>query len=460
MKLLRLFIILMCLFGISNSCSSEVANGDDGNNMDPVVTDDEIVIDDDDSINGDEETTHPNILLIIADDMGLDATPGYDVGTLKPNMPNLQELASNGLTFTNVWAYSVCTPARASILTGKYGFRTNVLKVDDPLSTSEVSIHSYLDQNTDNAYAHAVVGKWHLSRSPDHPITMGVDYFAGFLGGGVPDYFNWSLVENGSSSTSREYTTTKFTDLAIDWVDEQTQPWFLWLAYNAPHTPFHLPPDGLHTQVGLTDNQADIDAEPRPYYLASLEAMDVEIGRLLASLSEEERDNTLIIFLGDNGTPNQVAQEYPNRRVKGSLYQGGINVPMIVSGTMVTRKGELEQALIGSTDLFATIAEVAGTGISEIEDSLSFRGLLDSPNGAQRQFVYTERGDDSGEIDQTIRNATHKYMLFADGTESLYDLSTDPFELTDLLDTGQLPLSSIDQLEMNALVNALTAIRQ
>jgi len=184
------------------------------------------------------ESSKPNILLIIADDMGLDATPGYNIGSVKPNMPTLQGLMSSGVKFNNLWSYPVCSPTRASMLTGKYGFRINVLKAGDVLSTSEVSIQKHLDNNS-SEYNHAVIGKWHLSSNINHPNDMGIDYYSGLLSGGVQSYSNWNLTTNGQTSTSTEYTTSKFTDLAIDWKTNQTQPWFLWLAYNAPHTPFH-----------------------------------------------------------------------------------------------------------------------------------------------------------------------------------------------------------------------------
>lgn len=288
--------------------------------------------------NIDETTpnTKPNILLIIADDMGLDATPGFNVGTIKPNMHNLQNMINNGVLFTNLWAYPTCTPTRGSILTGKYGFRTNVKKVQDVMSTSETSLQKYLDDKV-SGYANAIIGKWHLSRDENHPTQMGIDYYAGLLSGSVQSYTNWNFTQNGTTTTSTEYTTTKFTDLAIDWVKEQEQPWFLWLAYNAPHTPFHLPPANLHSQGNLPSDQASINANPQPYYMAMIEAMDTEIGRLLNSMTQAEKDNTIIIFIGDNGTPNQVAQDYRGTRVKGTVYQGGVNVPMIVSGKNVTR---------------------------------------------------------------------------------------------------------------------------
>ena len=404
--------------------------------------------------------SQPNILLIIADDMGLDATPGYDVGSIKPNMPVLDSLIMNGLRFENLWSFPTCTPTRSSIMTGKYGFRIGVTKVDDELSTEETSLQSYLDENADASYNHAVIGKWHLSNDPAHPMGMGVGTYAGLLTGGVSSYWDWNFTSEGQTNTSTEYTTTKFTDLAIDWIDEQDQPWFLWLAYNAPHKPFHLPPSGLHTQSHLSDDQASIDAAPTSYYMAMLEAMDTEIGRLLKSMSLESLENTTIIFIGDNGSPGQVAQDYNQHRTKGTVYQGGINVPMVVSGAQVNRLNESETALINTTDLFATIANLAGSGITEIHDSQSFAGLLSDGNSEKRHYVYSEAGHGSNQSDYTIRNSTHKYISFEDGSESLYDLSDNPLEQPDLLRPNQLPLSPTDSLILAELLIKLDEIRQ
>ncbi len=401
----------------------------------------------------------PNIMLIIADDMGLDATPGYSIGSIKPNMPVLQNLIDNGIRFNNLWANPTCTPTRSSILTGKYGFRTGVTKVGDELSTTELSLQKYLEQNASN-YAHAVIGKWHLSNNPNHPNIMGVDYYAGLLSGGVQSYWNWGLTENSITTTSTEYTTTKFTNLAIDWVQNQSQPWFLWLAYNAPHTPFHLPPTELHSQGNLPEDQASIDANPIPYYMAMLEAMDSELGRLLNSMSQEEKDNTIFIFIGDNGTPAQVVQEYPGMRAKGTIYQGGINVPMVISGKEVSRINQTENALLNTTDLFATIANLAGINISSINDSQSFKGLLSNSNSTTRNYSYAEIGKDTGGTDYTIRNQTHKYIVFNNGTEALFNLSINPLESPNLLNTNQLPLSIEDNNAKIDLENRLAQIRQ
>jgi arylsulfatase A-like enzyme len=401
---------------------------------------------------------YPNVLFIIADDMGLDATPGYPIGNVKPHMPNLQNLINTGLRFNNVWSNPTCTPTRATILTGKYGHRTEVVKVDDPLSTSEVSLQKYIDFQTGSNYSSAVIGKWHLSKNANHPNDMGIEYYAGSLGGGLQSYWNWNLNVNGQTTSSSDYITTKLTDLAIDWVDNQTKPWFLWLAYNAPHAPFHLPPNELHNQGALPSDQGSIDANPLPYYMAMIEAMDTEIGRLLSAMSSEEKENTVIIFIGDNGTPNQVLQDYS--RGKGTIFQGGINVPMIIAGKDVMRFNETEDALINTTDLFATIAEIAGVNSSQIHDSKSFKGLLSDANTEARSYIFAEDGNSDGSIDYTLRNATHKYILYEDGSEGLYDLLNNPFESPNLLNSNQLPLSSANIVIKEELAAKLVEIRK
>ncbi|MGB0523763.1 MAG: sulfatase-like hydrolase/transferase [Flammeovirgaceae bacterium] len=409
----------------------------------------------DDQATPDTSSTSPNILLIIADDMGLDATPGYTIGATKPTMPHLESLMADGLRFNNTWSSSVCTPTRATILTGKYGVNSGVLAVGDLLNTSEQSIHRYLDQQTNQRYRHAVIGKWHLagngSANITHPADMGVDFYAGLISGAVTDYSSWPLTENGQTTTSNTYITTKITDLAIDWLGNQDQPWFLWVAYTAPHTPFHLPPSHLHSQGNLPTDQASITSNPEPYFMAMMEAMDTEIGRLLAAIPTEELENTTIIFVGDNGTTGAVIQNpYSRRTAKGTLYQGGVNVPMIVSGYGVTRTGS-EAALIHTSDLFATIADLAGTATSSIQNSFSFMPLLSNANAAQRDFVYTD--DANG---WAIRNAPYKLIEFNNGSQEMYHLTTDPYERTNLLDA---PLTSEATAAKTALESEAAAIR-
>ena len=389
---------------------------------------------------------HPNILLVISDDLGLDASSGYQVGTDLPTTPTLDELAANGLIFDNAWAYPLCSPTRATILTGRYGIRTRVLAPSDPISLTETSLQSFIDTNVPNTYTHAVFGKWHLSGRDnggiDNPNLMGIDHFAGFDGGGVGDYFDWTMVENGRESPSDIYTSTAFVNLAIDWIAAQQEPWFAWLAFNAPHTPFHLPPLDLHDRDSLSPDQQSINQDPLPYYLAAIEAMDHEIGRLLESFSDETRANTVIIYMGDNGSPRRVYQGSPRQRGKGSVYQGGVAVPMIISGRGVTRMGEREDALVSSVDLFATIASLAGTGTTEFNDSLNFAELLSTAGSGPRSYAYTEVVVGGDRDEWAMRNDQYKLMRQLPRPEELYDLQADPMERENLLRNG----SNIDAI--------------
>ena len=229
------FLLLAILFISCDSSTSEIETTDDTN------TDD--IIDNTPTV-----STKPNILLIIADDVSKDAIPNYTEGSTKANMNNLQSLMSTGITFDNVWSYAVCSPTRASIITGKYGLNTGVIQVGDQISTTETSLQQYVNSIDANDYATAIFGKWHISSNNEDSKTMGVDYFAGIRSGGVQDYYNWELIENGVNSTSTEYITSKLTDLAIDWKNEQTKPWFLWLGIIAQPRLFNLLLKILHSQ--------------------------------------------------------------------------------------------------------------------------------------------------------------------------------------------------------------------
>ena len=282
------------------------------------------------------------------------------------------------------------------------------------------------------------LGKWHLgggNSSATHPNDSGFDYYAGNLGN-VGDYFDWTLTVNGQQSQSREYHTSKITDLAIDWINSQNQPWFAWLAYSAPHSPFHLPPENLLSNNSLTGSSADINANPRDYYLAAIEAMDTEIGRLLSSMSAEARANTVILFIGDNGTPRGVLDTsvYQASHNKGSLYQGGIQVPMLVSGKGVDRTGQRESALVNSTDFYATIGQLAGIDTEQIYDSYSFKDLLSqsaSVSHSPRAENYSEF-ESSDVTGWTVRSNNLKLINYDDDTQELFDLSDDRDENSDL----------------------------
>lgn len=371
----------------------------------------------------------PNIVFIISDDQGLDASPQYSLSSDVPSTPNLTALANSGLIFDNAWVSPTCSPTRAALMTGKHSNRTSVFSPGDALPTSETILQSYLKNNADTSgYASAVIGKWHLGNGNSGPNDFGIDHFAGIITGGVQDYNNWTLNVNGSVTTSTNYVTSELTDQAINWVSGQSEPWFLWLSYNAPHSPFHLPPTALHSR-SLSGTDADIAANPRPYYLASIEALDTEFGRFWSSLSTAEQANTIVIYLGDNGTPRQVKDNsVAQNGAKSSLYQGGVNVPMFISGPAVTRIGERESALITHTDFFPTIVELTGASLPAYQDGQSFAELLSSASTAARDDAYTESPDG-----WTARNDTFKLINNNGGSQELYDLSADEAEQTNLL---------------------------
>ena len=396
-------------------------------------------------------SSRPNILLIISDDQGLDSSAQYNLTANPPNTPVLDSLASSGLVFDNAWATPGCTTTRSSIITGKHGIKTSVIAIGDALPATETVLHKYLAENDNTSdYASAIIGKWHLggsTTSASEPNDFGVPYYAGILKGSLSDYSDWEVTEQGVITNTTDYSTSKLTDMAVDWVGNQAdKPWFLWLAYNAPHSPFHLPPANLHSS-NLSGDASDIDANPRAYYLAAIEAMDTEIGRLLNSMPTAVRENTIVMYVGDNGTPSLVRdQAVFSNRTKGQLNEGGLRVPMIVSGAGVTREGQREDALIGITDFFATVADLAGAEVAQVNDSVSFKPMLSEANLSHRNQVLVEF-DDGNNSGYAIKNTQYKYLQYADGSEFLYDLSADPNEANNLIGSGDSATQTAQNLK-------------
>lgn len=372
----------------------------------------------------------PNILLVIADDMGIDAMNGYDIGNIKPNTPHLDSLRSEGVTFTNAWSSPVCTPSRAGIMSGMYGSKTGVKTAPGNLDTSFVSIFKAL-KAIDPNYKAGVSGKWHISKpvNVQHPFYHGADHYMGVIEGAVTAYDDWEKTEGGNTATSNDYVTTSFTNDAINWIDNQSDPWFMWLAHVAPHTPIHLPPAHMYTQPSTN---AQIKK-----YMAMIESLDYEIGNLLDGLTAAEKANTTIIFIGDNGSPDNLLQDYPSGHGKETLYEGGIRVPMVVSGYGVTRSGEIEHAMVNIIDIYATALELAGEDLpGGIYNSLSFRHLLNNTEGPTREYNMSELDTNNNSITVqgfAIRNSTFKLIEYHDGTQEMYNLLNDTLETNDLL---------------------------
>ncbi|MFD0980077.1 sulfatase-like hydrolase/transferase [Tropicimonas aquimaris] len=388
---------------------------------------------------------HPNILLIIADDMGLDASNCYSLGDQQAPMPNVEAMCREGLVFMNAYSAPVCSPTRATMMTGQYGMRTGVGAAIPPNGSNGLAAEaeSLFDVLEGSDYATNLLGKWHLAGAGatlDHPSELGVSDYWGVFKGGVRDYFEWAAVTGGEEVPVEEYATTAITDEALDWIAAQDSPWFLWLAYNAPHTPFHLPPEDLHSFRDLPADEESIKADELTYYQAMLEALDTEIGRLLETMDPETRDNTIVMFIGDNGSPNQVTRGfYGSHSAKGTIYEGGTHVPFVVTGPGI-ESGSTDD-FVGTTDFFATITGFAGIEVDR-PDSHDFRALLAGEEGT-RDYIYVEHFQEdrldakpSDVFGWALREGDYKLVSVEDTEFELYDLAADPRELIDLLADG------------------------
>lgn len=396
-----------------------------------------------------------NVILLIADDLGTDYLGFYEDRQDTAATPNIRKLLKRGVRFTNAWSNPVCSATRAGILTGRYSFRTGVGGIvggqggSGVLNTSEVTIPKLLNTYKPNGIAKANIGKWHLQLAMpvsnlNNPNLMGYDYFAGNFIGQLASYTNWTKVTNGVSATVTNYATTETANDAINWIKAQNnKPFFLWLAFNAPHAPYHLPPAGLHSYTNLSGTQQDINMNPKPYFKASLEALDHEIGRLFDSLQvRHQLDSTDLIFIGDNGNTMQTAQIANINRAKGTIYQYGVHVPFVISGPSVINPGRVSNALVNTADLFATILDLFGytawpTQIpaNKPVDSKSILPILKDQSAEVRPWAFTEIFKMTADADdgKAMRNKDYKLFQFDDGHQEFYNLTADPGESKNLL---------------------------
>ncbi len=396
----------------------------------------------------------PNVLLIIADDFGVDSQSLYNptAGATAPT-PNINGLAASGLRFTNAWACPVCSPTRACLMTGRHGFRTGVGGVvsaaaANGLTAPELTLPEVIAQSSAVSYQTACFGKWHLSAGPPASIATapnvigGWPHYAGATGGVLTSYTSWTKVTNGVSTNSTAYATTDVVNDATAWITARTnanQPWLAWVSFNAPHTPFHIPPANLHSY----------GANPATNllkYRAAVEAMDTEIGRLLTSVNPA---TTTVIFMGDNGTPGQVIQlPYDSAHAKDTLYEGGIRVPLIIRGPGIS-PGRTSDALVHAVDLFSTQLALTGVPLPTTValDSRSLVPLLTGQSTAIRSRLYTDQFDQSDPTSggRALRDDRAKLIRYNNGTEVFHDLLADPAETTNLLANGIPAMSATHQ---------------
>lgn len=377
-----------------------------------------------------------NVLVIVADDLGKEVLSIYDTpAKQRAKTPNINRLAQQGVVFDNVWGSPLSAPVRAAMLTGRYCHHTGVLSLGTDLPTSEQTLFEALP----DSYSSAVIGKWHLCQEFDFAADYGLDHFAGIAKeGGVRNYSRWLFTVDGESSISTEYATTQITNSAKEWIGKQTTPWVCWVAYNAPHTPLHLPPSNMHSQKRLSGDAQDIAKNPIPYYLAMVESLDYDIGRLLKSVD----DQTTIIFIGDNGTERSVLQSpYVPSHGKGSLYESGVAIPMIIRTGDNVRQGQRSATMVSAVDIFPTVMEFAGEKMPQYGDGYSF-----ASGESPRQYNFSEILNRRLGYMNAVSDGRYKLITCKRGTEEFYDTAEDLLETKNLL-LGKLSLGESTALK-------------
>ena len=393
----------------------------------------------------------PNILIILADDLGRGDYSGF--GAKNIHTPNIDRIFREGLTFDNFYANScVCSPTRAALLTGCHPDRVGVpgvIREEEPanswgyLASDAVLLPSLLKPA---GYHTAIVGKWHLGvSSPNTPTERGFDFFHGFLGDMMDDY--WTHLRHGQNFMRRNqeaiqpqgHATDVFTDWACRYIEERSktaQPFLLYLAYNAPHDPVQPKPDWLEK---VRQRERGV-AERRAKLVALIEHLDSGIGEVLATLDKTGlAQNTLVIFTSDNGgVVANGANNGPWRSGKQHMYEGGLRVPgaarwpgRIKPGTRTAR-----QAL--SMDILPTVVEAAGlvppTGIDGVSFLPTLRGESQPELPRDLYFVRREGGPAyGGKTIEALQQGDWKLLQDSPFAPlELYNLKDDPRETTDV----------------------------
>ncbi len=371
------------------------------------------------------EARPPNLILIMADDFGYEcvgANGGESYAT-----PHLDRLAAGGLRFEHCHAQPLCTPTRVQLMTGRSNVR-NYLNFGT-LPRSETTFGQLLQQA---GYATGICGKWQLGAEKDAPQHFGFAEACLWQHTRRPPRFaNPGLEYNGVEKdfTHGEYGPQLVNDWALDFVTRhKEQPFFLYYPMILTHDPFQPTPDSPNWDARAVGERVNRDVR----HFADMTAfMDKMVGRLDARLGELGiRDDTLLLFLGDNGTHSSVTSRFRGadyRGGKGSTTRRGTHVPLIASWPGVIRKGGVCRDLISSTDFLPTLCAAAGVPVPENSDGISFLPQLRGEAGSPRAWLYTWYSPRQ-RLDLTVRECAfdHDFKLYRDGR--FFDLRTDPFE--------------------------------
>ena len=398
----------------------------------------------------------PNIVLIFVDDLGY-----KDVsfnGATEIQTTNIDRLANEGIVFNSGYVtYPTCSPSRAGLLTGRYqsrfGLEGNLayMPFDKGLGMplEETTFPTYLQEA---GYRTGIVGKWQLGAAHHFtPLKRGFDYFFGFLGGGH-DYWNIDasnpgseysvpLVENKSTATFTGYLTDALTNKAIEFMEEeQDDPFFLYLAYNAPHDPYQAPSE-------LVQKYRNIGDSDRRTYLAMVDSLDQNVGRVLEALEQsDQRDNTIVFFLSDNGG-TQAGDNGPLRGGKGKFYEGGIRVPFVASWPARWPQGETYEPMVISLDIAATALEMAGATVTDDTRPLDGVNLDPFLRGEEvappHEALFWRHWRTGG---YAVRSGNMKLVKERTGEPMLFDLDDDIGETRDLLTSDAETASELASL--------------
>ncbi len=392
----------------------------------------------------------PNLVIVLADDLGYGDLTSY--GATDMQTPHVDALVAAGMRFGNFYANCpVCSPTRAALLTGRY---QELVGVPGVIRTHADNSWGYLAPNAvllpkllgEAGYHTACVGKWHLGlESPNTPTERGFDHFHGFLGDMMDDYYNHR--RHGINYMRRDdeeidpegHATDLFTKWAVDYIHERhgsAEPFFLYLAYNAPHTPIQPPPQWL---AKVKQRQPDI-SDKRAKLVALVEHLDDGIGQVIAALKETgQYNNTLIVFTSDNG--GQLDAGANNGLLRGSkqdVYEGGIRVPTCAVWPGRIQPGSRSDRIGLSMDLFPTVCEAAGVKVSYAIDG---RTILPTLIGREqlpedRDLFWCRREGGNRYMGKTIlavRRGDWKLLQNSPFAPlELYNLKDDPREQTDL----------------------------
>ncbi len=392
----------------------------------------------------------PNILVILADDLGWGDLSSYGAKDLRT--PNIDALVQRGMRFDRFYANCpVCSPTRASLLSGRYPelagvpgvIRTHARDSWGWLSPTAILLPELLSRC---GYDTALVGKWHLGlESPNTPTERGFRFFHGFLGDMMDDYWKHrrhgvNYMRKGREETDPPgHATDLFTDWAAAYLRERRgsdTPWFLYLAYNAPHTPIQPPADWL---ARVRQREPKIDAK-RAQLVALIEHLDAGVGKVLETLRSTGMANeTLVVFTSDNGGQLNVgANNGALRDGKQSVYEGGLRVPTAIAWPRRIAAGSRSGRLLLTMDLYPTLAAAAGVRVEHDIDGVDFLPTLlgKSPAVVPRDVFFSRREGGTrygGKTIEAVRRGQWKLLQNSPfAPQELYDLEADPLEATDL----------------------------